>query len=467
MSVAGFDERTRSEKAAMAYISQQFGTMGVAERFLQSKHHTSESDVQEWQEQLLLPFAVPWKVQNASRYEVKQHKELRIVKQAKLSEYSLDDGVVQDANQQAVFTVLHDTYDVPWLLLVSMTAQQRAWLYNGLKTKYKSIMVIHVAHGLGNRLRALTGAKSFADGTWRMPIVVWERDAHCGALFEELFKVDDELVVLNGMDVRWPFEEERRSDGAWMQWWLYNYMSAEGGVKDEPLKDGAQHHVYYRGAYVPKVKHEDLLKNMNAVLRRLRPVSQVMDRVEEISERLKTSIGVHIRHSDPRNELEGLSGRQLYGESETEVIRYWRSVSEAKSFGKEIQRIWEGAGTSGSEVFVATDCRKCREELGDILGESVWWMEGDAGGCEGGGERSAECVAWATAELWALSRCERVLGSMWSSFSEVAGRLAGGVRYAGADFGRVGTEEWAPAVRAVADRVWTKHDDKRRREDGV
>ncbi|PXF46296.1 hypothetical protein BWQ96_03952 [Gracilariopsis chorda] len=127
-------------------------------------------------------------------------------------------------------------------------------------------------------------------------------------------------------------------------------------------------------AYVPKVKDERSVKRMNAVLRALHPVSLVGECVGEISERLTSSIGVHIRHRDPQSELHGLPGSALYGDAETHVMQYWRSASTAVSLAKEIQRTCDSVVTSGREVFVPGDFAKCIDELPDRRAPSRWWV---------------------------------------------------------------------------------------------
>lgn len=50
------------------------------------------------------------------------------------------------------------------------------------------VLVMHVQNGLGNRLRALAGGVALARVTGRVPLIVWERDAHLSAGFRDLFQ---------------------------------------------------------------------------------------------------------------------------------------------------------------------------------------------------------------------------------------------------------------------------------------
>lgn len=454
--VHAFDERVSTELAAISNLVTRLDAHGIRERVVSVPYQLPETTLAQVQEKLLLPYAPPWNGENASQYRVTASLTISTVRSAHALQHTLPSSILHQTRAHALGAVLHDVYDVPWLVLVRMSEEQLSALMRRVEHSHtKRLLVVHVAHGLGNRLRAFAAGSAFAQATGRSLIVVWQRDAHCQAAFTELFEQDGVLVV-DGLDGAWPFAAERAGDDSWRRWDCYNYMTAEGGTKDEVLRNSKQH-LYYRGAYVPRTEHKRYLKGMNKALQELRAVEELREQVEQMSERLKSSIGVHIRHADAESEMAGSTAVSLYGRAESEVIRYWRSVCTAESFGKEVEQIWQGGGSKAVEVFVATDCEECREKLGEIVGESVWWMEGEM--C-GGGQRGVECVRRAVVELFALGRCERVLGSMWSSFSEIAGRLKGGVRYAGADFGRVGTEGWGEEVKRVAERVWRKREER-------
>lgn len=454
--VHAFDERISTETVAISNLAMRLDAHGIRERVVSVPHEMPEMTVTQVQEKLLLPYAALWNDKNASQYRVTPSLTISTIHRPHSLQHALPASIMHQTRVQAMGAVLHDVYDVPWLFVVRMNEQQLSELIQRVEqSDTKTLMIVHVAHGLGNRLRAFAAGKAFAEATGRSLMVVWERDAHCEASFAELFE-EDGVIVLDGVDGEWPFSAEGFGDESWRKWKCYNYMMAEGGTKDEVLQNGKQH-LYYRGAYVPRVEKGAYLKGMNKVLRELRAVEEIREEIEEMSERLKSSIGVHIRHGEPGDEITGSTAVSMYGSVESEVIRYWRSVCTAESFGKEVQQLWQRGESKAVEVFVATDCEECREKLAEIIGEAVWWMEGDM--CSGG-QRGVECVRRAVVELFGMGRCERVLGSMWSSFSEIAGRLKGGIRYAGAEFGRVGTEGWGEEVRGVAERVWKKRKER-------
>ncbi|GJD07487.1 hypothetical protein Gasu2_18460 [Galdieria sulphuraria] len=57
------------------------------------------------------------------------------------------------------------------------------------------LFVIHVQHGLGNRLRALASALAYVELIPHIPILIWECDHHMGAKWEDLFEDLSNVVI--------------------------------------------------------------------------------------------------------------------------------------------------------------------------------------------------------------------------------------------------------------------------------
>lgn len=379
---------------------------------------------------------------------------------------------------------LHDGYGVCWDVMTRMGGLDRALLLSKLRSDGKRegvgrLVMVHVMHGLGNRLRALGSAMAFARATGRVVVVIWEVDRHCGAKFEELFERrligGEEVVVVDGIGVKWPLEGAEMYDGMWRKWEVYNYMEREGSLarKDELVRGEVGRNVYFKAAYVMVTEPRGLggWDGANRELRRLVAVSEVREVVGRLEGRLGGSVGVHIRHLDTGKDIGNVDAGVEYGRVDARVIDYWRKVSSVRTFVKGVREVmeeWRREGRSVGGVFVAGDDERWRVEMERELGGGlVWWLEGvnEELGCSERGGRSAGCLRVALAELLCLARSELVLGSMWSSFSEAVGRLGDvEVRLAGVDFGDVvdAGEGWETEVVKIVEGIRRK-----RRQRGI
>lgn len=390
---------------------------------------------------------------------------------------------------------LHDMHGLCWDFMTRLNARDREYLLRKLDVRptegrgqnvHRRLIIVHVMHGLGNRLRALGSALGFARATGRVAIVVWETDRHCRARFEDLFERElldgENVIVVDGIAVSWPFNGAGIYDGMWEKWELYNYMVREGdgARKDVEVYENCTKNVYFKAAYVMQTVPHKLAgwDSANAELRKLRAVREVRTIVEGVEERLGQSIGVHIRHLDSREDVENIDARAEYGEVDTQIIDYWRRASRPDSFAQGVRQIMEdkqnveGRGMVGG-VFVAADDERWVAAMRHELGDLVWSLR-DGGGQVGwrnksSEKRGVECLREALADLLCLSKTQTVLGSMWSSFSEAGARLGGGeVRLAGIDFGSdVGESveeigrKYGSSVAKVVERIRNKRRERR------
>lgn len=330
---------------------------------------------------------------------------------------------------------------------------------------------VHVQNGLGNRLRAMGSGIALAKMTGRVPVVVWERDAHLSARFGDLFKDtpvvgsrNPEFVLYRNLlivEEGFPsWKEISMHDGAWRP---YNYMSKDGedsaihyplpvvgrGAEIEEGVDGVQveaesgvvapedpiptsAHIYVKTAYVVQtLQHVMNRRNVNSELRRLVPVPEVIKLFNTNSvAALQKSIGVHIRSRGLKRDNVGVDMGCEYTASGARVTEYWRRrtgprvfIPKLKSYVKRDRNV---------TFFVAADDVEVVEGLKKKFPGRVLSISRK---CD---DRSPECVQYALADLMSLARSKKLLGSHWSSFTETASRLGGGKRImlSGRDFGK-------------------------------
>lgn len=417
---------------------------------------------------------------------------LRVASSSRSLSELTDQAVLRYEWRRVLVRQLHEKHAIYWAFLTSMETSelerllhvlarmqsqslrrlitvQASLTHSSLRIRQSSlatpgIFVVHVMHGLGNRLRALASAMAFASTTDRLLIVIWERDEHCRAFFHELFELNlrgraDKLFVINKFHVEWPqFSYSMKLDAGLRDWDLYNYMKmeGEGAVKDQPVQDTSGRHIYFKSAYiiVPSVGSASGWDLANKHLLHLVPVAPVRNLISLHQQQFDSSrtIGVHVRNMSLREEVE-INATREYGVDELEVLSYWRNISKANSFYREMKIL--ASQEPKARFFIASDSLGVVEEASSMFLGRVASLKKHP--CD---SREKECLQIALADIILLSRCEQFLGSPWSSFTEAVIRFgAKSVRIAGIDFARETGDDRtqrSPAVAAMLKRVAQK-----------
>ena len=309
-------------------------------------------------------------------------------------------------------------------------------------------LVVEVQHGLSNRLRALASATAVAADLGLHLKVIWLPDHHCQARFSDLFTLHAELgaIASNLKDLK-PVElalQQLRpqliwEDPAWSpmthllskdKFDLYNYMEQEGGKKDERIPPPAKERsIYVKSAY--RLNHDAGLTDTNicaalcsfvlseGVVRRLNvsaPAGQLLTSkaAQEALPVLSSMIGVHIRHQPPSKEIAELKASE-YSRQAWNALAEARMLTDVKVYEGYIKEAIEETPTQ--RFYVSTDTPSIIEELEKRYGRSVV-VYLSSRGCL---NRSVECVQHAMADQLLLGGTKKIYGSVWSSFSEMAG----------------------------------------------
>lgn len=266
----------------------------------------------------------------------------------------------------------------------------------------RSRLYIDCQHGLGNRLRALASAAAIARATDRELVVLWTPDHHCECKLTDLFEYDGLcLSSADGIPV-----ETRR----------YNYMEIEqGAVKGEAIDLTGQVDVMVRSAYV--LTHpSSQWDTENTELRRLKPTRKVMDLVQSV-ELPADCVGVHVRMEAGKGlDHHSYDSAQNWSSESHEKIHYWRAKSHYSAFMRRIDQLLSKHPSLA--IFVATDLPETYETFRQYYGKRLRYLPRDHY------DRSSAQLLTALADALLLSRCNRMLGSTWSSFSELAIRLS-------------------------------------------
>lgn len=276
-------------------------------------------------------------------------------------------------------------------------------------------LYVDVQHGLGNRLRAYGSAAAIARATDRDLVVVWVPDVHCDCRFTDLFDYEG-LVVESYADL--PQDIKR-----------YNYMEIEdGGVKDvEIILDNGKH-VLVRSAFV--LKHEaSNWDTENIEIQRLKPVKAVMDLINSVK-LPANSVGVHVRmEAGKGRDNNAYDSQENWSKDSHEQIHFWREKSHYSVFLKRIDALIEGEPQR--KIFLATDLPENYEVFINTYGNKLFYLSRKVY------DRSKEQILYGLADAILLSKTTHLLGSTWSSFSEIAMRLSSGMKkieMSGVDF---------------------------------
>lgn len=337
---------------------------------------------------------------------------------------------------------LHDTFNVPYMLLRGLSTLARKLLLLKLQTKLRkgvadpSAIFVHTQYGLGNRLRALGSAMAFARRTNRVLVLIWVPDQHLNCRYTDLFIANDEFIIADAFrpGEPWPFTGNSRTDSTAMarvKW--YNYMRVNGvKILDsiEPVIDQQGFHLYVATCYVIQSPVTPFIIRTTStfwtVLKSLTPhvnVAQLVDRFESYP--VSNMIGIHIRGKSIKTDISGVDAKE-YTEESSRTTDYWRNLTQVDTFVEEMKR-----QTVDQLFYVAADQKEVFDRLEREFPSRIFYTPRN---CD---SRERDCLPFALADILLLAKCASLRGSYWSSFSELSTRI-GGARFllAGVDFGR-------------------------------
>lgn len=281
---------------------------------------------------------------------------------------------------------------------------------------YDRKVYVDAQHGLGNRLRAIGSAAAIAKKLDRELVIVWESDHHCECEFSDLFEYDGPVVDGSLLD-----SAKQTMD-------VFNYMEIEeGAVKDEEIRIDPNRDLYLRAAYTFNSPLSDW-DSENEFIRKLRPVQKIRAMVDEFD--LQNTIAAHVRMEAGKgldhNTYDAVSNWTQEGHDQ---LHYWRDKSHYSHFMKRIDQLF--AEDDSLRLFLATDMPETYKIFLEKYGDRLLYLKRDLF------DRSRAQLVYALADALLLSKSSKLLGSTWSSFSELAMRLStrySSIEMSGKDF---------------------------------
>lgn len=270
-------------------------------------------------------------------------------------------------------------------------------------------LFIDVQHGLCNRLRALASAAVIAARTKRQLVVVWVPDHHCEARIGDVLSygglvVEDRAMAL-GLQARCAR--------------VYNYIEIEPGAHfQEPVlapgDDWPGGDVYVRSAYTLNSPHRSDADEQY-VLRGLIPAAPVLALVEQVSRPFAVAAHIRMATGQAYDHL-SFESPANWPENRHQELTEWRNKSHVSHFITRLDQLIK-AGQADS-IFVAADLEQTYALLADRYGTRVRFLKRNLY------DRSPLQIQYAFADLLLLTAAPLFLASTWSSFSDVAQRLA-------------------------------------------
>ncbi|KPQ05533.1 MAG: hypothetical protein HLUCCA12_14770 [Rhodobacteraceae bacterium HLUCCA12] len=254
----------------------------------------------------------------------------------------------------------------------------------------------------------MASAAAVAQATDRTLVVVWRTDHHCEARISDLLRYDGPVIESD--------EADRIRAACGLD---YNYMEIEPGSQFEaPILAGAdassREDVYVRSAYPLNSPHR-VYDVEQAFLRSLRPSDAVLDMIAGF--RPPFDVAVHIRMAGgPAFEHMPFESSDNWPEHRHRELTAWREKSHRDNFVRRLDALVAQGGADS--IFLAADMPETYAALSARYGARLIWLERDLY------DRSPRQLQYALADLLMLSAGRRLLGSAWSSFSDVAQRLA-------------------------------------------
>lgn len=257
------------------------------------------------------------------------------------------------------------------------------------------MMIVLPYGGIGNRIRTLSSVLELSERNHEKIVIIWERNAAFNARFEDVFKTPNAVCLV--LNIFCPGRASR------FLFWILNLLHFNTFPEKQFRKTDLNTIALER-----KGKENSLLfiRSCHDAINSSKNYSNLIGfsliMMEKAKNQLKSKhkhgrlIGIHIRRGD-----------------NTESIKH----SPTEIFQKEIRRIL--ASTPDAVFFIASDNEETRSTLISEFGNTVIICQDKTNFNRGSTSGSISSVI----DLITLSLCDEIIGSYYSSFSEVAARM--------------------------------------------
>lgn len=258
--------------------------------------------------------------------------------------------------------------------------------------------------GLGNRIQVLASAYFLAEKYQKKLCILWNNDGHLAADFEDIFEAVPNVrvvrVTTDGYRAK-PFlslKSERLRKKLMSKCSFTTEVDLWAGMDqqemflmvDEGVRNADDVYIKSWEYFAPVYTDAEITLDF------LTPSEKVMLRGKTVFDEIGVNtVGVHIRRTDHEKAI---------------------ANSPTEAFFAEMQKELERDGNC--RFFVATDDRNEEREILSRFGEKVLVKENKSWG-----RTQTDGMLDACVDLWALSKCRKILGSQGSTFGRIAAKL--------------------------------------------
>lgn len=273
---------------------------------------------------------------------------------------------------------------------------------------YEGEFWIEPVAGLGNRMQVLASAYFLSQKYHKKLCILWNNESHLAADFEDIFEALPGVRVVKATTDGYRAKPFLRIKSEWKRRKLSTKCGYAADIDQWPrsmsqekldaaVEDGVRNakDVYVRSwrIFAPVYERQEITLDF------LKPSEKVQLRGKDVFERIDTNtVGVHIRRTDHELAI---------------------ADSPNEAFWKEMQKEIETDGHC--HFFLATDDREVEREAVQRFGDKVLLKSNKSWG-----RRQRDGMLDACVELWALSKCRKILGSKGSTFGMIAAKLGNG-----------------------------------------
>lgn len=265
------------------------------------------------------------------------------------------------------------------------------------------LLVLDPQYGLGNRLRAIASCMAFAEETSRLLVLIWGKDVHMGAAFEDLIAEFPEFMVSI------PNFSHRQTASEYLtNFRVYDLMATDGvgRRKTARLQVDHRHHIYLKTAFMLK---SPLAQKPSMWLKKLVPLASIQNMYTPKVD-VEYTIAVHIRGLSLEEE-NFVAPTQAYPIRSRNFLQKWRGITgNATIFVEQMAHLLQS--NDRLSFFVLSDKESVIQQLKNIFFDKMFALENC---CR---TRHVECVRCAYAGIILASRMKGFLGSYGSSYSE-------------------------------------------------
>jgi len=351
------------------------------------------------------------------------------------------------------------------------------------KNQKRSTFYIEVQNGLCNRLRSFASAFNIARASKRNLCLVWIPNHHCEARFTDLFDLENVTKFIEQFDIKFKVvhikidinikkcipgrgchsychcgsnccyeqckcgckcrcgceckpncecgcrqQSNNESNRLINDKNCYDYNDST--QKNKYIDDTIEGDIYVISACCLNNKYTSWEKEAQ-FLRKLAPTYHISEKIQNFKDNLlqrginiKDCVGIHIRMHQWGKSYEDISD---YSPSEKEKVIRWRNASHWKTFLEEITRLM--TIDQNTKFFLCCDNEEAYNELVKHVSNNLIYHPKNVF------DRSKQQLIGAMVDLWLLGQTRKLLGSNWSTFTEVAHKLNGReLRMAGVHF---------------------------------